>query len=284
MSMGFFDALLLIVELSIPLLLAVIAILDWVRHRRGRYLLLAVLHAFFAVVLLADFFSTTSGGTFVCLPVVVWLSSVFHWRSCRADRTTQERPILTDLQPLRRAATSSPPLHPPVTAPCELEARGSYLQPGRCRRHRRLHCAAPLAGPPNRGFHQNHTKPRKARSIRKNPLTRFFPACYFHPTYQSTCRGGGSVSGLCSPPLDCFNFSVLIHVDFGRGEIPVAPVQAQHERWQRYARPTPKMEQQIFRRFPRLRRLLRPAGGPPILLPPGDFTGSFHCHDSPGGR
>ncbi len=87
--MGFFDALLLIVELSIPILLAVIAILDWVRHRRGRYLLLAALYAFFAVALLADFFSTTSGGTFVCLSVVAWLLVLgfFHWRFRRADRT-----------------------------------------------------------------------------------------------------------------------------------------------------------------------------------------------------
>ncbi len=87
--MGFFDALLLMVELSIPVLLAVIAVLDWRRHRRGRYLILAALYAFFALALVADFFSTTSGGPFVCLSVVVWLLVLgfFHWRFRRADRT-----------------------------------------------------------------------------------------------------------------------------------------------------------------------------------------------------
>ena len=86
--MGFFDALLLMVELSIPILLAVIAVLDWRRHRRGRYLVLAGLYAFFALALLADFFSTTSGGPFVCLSVVVWLVVLgfIHIRLRRADR------------------------------------------------------------------------------------------------------------------------------------------------------------------------------------------------------
>ncbi len=91
--MGFFDALLLIVELSIPILLAVIAVLDWARHRRGRYLVLAALYAFFALALAADFFSTTSGGPFVCLSVVVWLLVLgfLHTRFRRADRSRPPR-------------------------------------------------------------------------------------------------------------------------------------------------------------------------------------------------
>ena len=87
--MGFFDALLLIVELSIPILLAVIAALNWRQARRGRYLVLSALYAFFALVLLVDFFSTTSGGPFACASVVVWLLvlGIFHARFRRADRS-----------------------------------------------------------------------------------------------------------------------------------------------------------------------------------------------------
>ena len=86
--MGFFDALLLIVELSIPILLAVLAVLDWRRARRGRYLVLGALYAFFALVLLVDFF-TTAGGPFVCASVVVWLLilGIFHSRFRRSDRS-----------------------------------------------------------------------------------------------------------------------------------------------------------------------------------------------------
>jgi hypothetical protein len=87
--MGFFDALLLIVEVSIPVLLAVMAVLDWRRARRGRYLILGALYAFFGLVLVVDFFSTTSGGPFVCASVVVWLLvlGIFHNRFRRGDRT-----------------------------------------------------------------------------------------------------------------------------------------------------------------------------------------------------
>jgi len=87
--MGFFDALLLTVELSIPILLAVMAVLDWRRYRRGRYLILGALYAFFALALLVDFFSTTSGGPFVCASVVVWLLvlGIIHSRFRRSDRS-----------------------------------------------------------------------------------------------------------------------------------------------------------------------------------------------------
>ena len=87
--MGLFDALLLIVELSIPISLAVIAALDWRRARRGRYLVLSALYAFFALVLLVDFFSTTSAGPIVCLSVVVWLLilGILHSRFRRGDRS-----------------------------------------------------------------------------------------------------------------------------------------------------------------------------------------------------
>jgi len=96
--MGFFDALLLITELAIPILLAVIAILDWRRFSRGRYLLFGALYGFLALGLLADFFSATSGGSFVCLSAFVWLVvlGIIHNRSRRADLS-------------RRSGTTAPP-------------------------------------------------------------------------------------------------------------------------------------------------------------------------------
>jgi hypothetical protein len=93
---GAFDLILFVLQIAIPSLLAIVAILDWRQFRRARYLILLALYIFFALVVSADYWAASSD-PIVCLASYLWVlvAALLHMRSRRIDRAKHTAPPAT---------------------------------------------------------------------------------------------------------------------------------------------------------------------------------------------